>query len=83
MSDDYSKQLVSLISDSLPDMLWVKDLEGKYIFANKALCNGLLMAESPSEAIGKDDVFLPYAKEKNMQINHNGILLVSCVSIQM
>ena len=38
-------------------MLWVKDLDGKYIYANKAICDGLLMAKDIDEPIGKGDVF--------------------------
>jgi len=38
-------------------MMWVKDLNCKYLYANKALCENLLMAKSLEEAIGKDDIF--------------------------
>lgn len=47
---------LKLISKHLPDMLWTKDLEGKYLFANESICNNLLMA-TPEEVIGKNDVF--------------------------
>ena len=63
MPFDFSKihecdsALLTLLTDNLPDMLWVKDLEGKYLYANKALCEGLLMAKDTEEPIGKDDVF--------------------------
>lgn len=49
--------LLKLLTNNLPDMLWIKDLEGKYIYANKAICDGLLMAKDIEEPIGKDDVF--------------------------
>lgn len=51
------KKLLHLLTENLPDMLWIKDIEGKYIYANKAICNGLLMAKDIKEPIGKDDVF--------------------------
>ena len=35
--DDFLK----LISKHLPDMLWAKDLEGRYLYANDAICNNL------------------------------------------
>ncbi len=50
--DDFLK----LISKHLPDMLWAKDLDGRYLYANDAICNNLLMA-TPKEVIGKNDVF--------------------------
>lgn len=49
--------LLKLLTLNLPDMLWIKDLEGKYIYANKAICDGLLMAKNIEEPIGKNDVF--------------------------
>ena len=49
--------LLKLLTLNLPDMLWIKDLDGKYIYANKAICDGLLMAKDIEEPIGKDDVF--------------------------
>jgi len=51
-----SKSFLHLISEHLPDMLWAKDTTGRYIFANKAICDNLLMC-SPEEALGKTDVF--------------------------
>ena len=56
-SSTYHKDLLNLLSSTLPDMLWVKDLEGKYIFVNQAICDGLLMANDINEPIGKDDTF--------------------------
>lgn len=49
--------LVRLMADTMPDMLWAKDLERKYIFANKAICEKLLGAESIDEPLGKTDMF--------------------------
>jgi len=49
--------LLRNIADNAPDMLWSKDMEGRYLFANKAICNNLLMANDTSEPIGKTDVF--------------------------
>ncbi len=52
-----NSDLLNLLTEHLPDMLWVKDLDGKYLYANKAICDGLLMAKSTEEPIGKGDVF--------------------------
>ncbi len=54
---EYDATLLSLLTQNLPDMLWIKDLDGIYIYANKAICDGLLMAKDINEPIGKDDVF--------------------------
>lgn len=50
-------RLYRLLSDNIPDLVWAKDLEGKYIFANKAICEKLLIAENIKEAPGKTDMF--------------------------
>lgn len=49
--------LLKLLTEYLPDMLWIKDIKGRYIYANKALCDNLLMATDINEPIGKDDIF--------------------------
>ncbi len=53
----HATQLLKLLTENLPDMLWIKDMEGKYLYANKAICEGLLMAKDTQEPIGKNDVF--------------------------
>ena len=54
---DHNSGLLTLLTEHLPDMLWVKDLEGNYLYANKAICDGLLMAKDTQEPLGKGDVF--------------------------
>ncbi|RPI62446.1 MAG: PAS domain S-box protein, partial [Ignavibacteriales bacterium] len=49
--------LLRLMSDTMPDMLWAKDLDKKYLFANKAICENLLMAKNTEEPIGKTDLY--------------------------
>jgi signal transduction histidine kinase/CheY-like chemotaxis protein len=59
-SESNYKQLYSmlrLICDNEPDMIWAKDIEGRYIFANKAMCNKLLDALDTDEPVGKTDKF--------------------------
>ncbi|MEA1920704.1 MAG: EAL domain-containing protein, partial [Campylobacterota bacterium] len=54
---EHNSELLNLLTLHLPDMLWVKDLNGVYLYANKAICDGLLMAKDTQEPIGKGDVF--------------------------
>ena len=46
-----------LMADNMPDMLWAKDLDKKFIFANKAVCENLVQATDIDEPIGKTDLF--------------------------
>lgn len=57
MKKEHNSELLELLTANLPDMLWVKDLEGKYLYVNQAICDGLLMAKNIEEPIGKGDVF--------------------------
>lgn len=49
--------LLRLMADNMPDMLWAKNLQKEYIFANKALCQKLLNAKDTTEPLGKTDIF--------------------------
>jgi PAS domain S-box-containing protein/putative nucleotidyltransferase with HDIG domain len=46
-----------LLADNMQDMLWAKDLQGRYLFANRALCERILNASDTSEPIGKTDMY--------------------------
>lgn len=54
---EFQKSLLDQIGDSLPDMVWFKDLEGKYIYANSSIKGGLLFDNNP---VGKTDLELAY-----------------------
>jgi PAS domain S-box-containing protein len=45
--------LFRLMSDTMPDMMWAKDLEGKFTFVNKSFCDNLLIANDTLEPLGK------------------------------
>jgi PAS domain S-box-containing protein len=45
------------ISDNMTGMLWAKDMEKRFIFANKSVCENLLMAKDTEEPVGKGDMF--------------------------
>ena len=49
--------MLRLLCDNVPDMIWAKDLNNRFIFANKAICDELLTATGTHEPIGKDDMF--------------------------
>ncbi len=49
--------MMHLMCDNMPDMIWAKDLEKRYIFANKAICSDLLNAADTDEPTGKLDMF--------------------------
>lgn len=45
------------IADHSSDLIWAKNKEKQYIFANKKICEKLLIAKDTSEPIGKTDIF--------------------------
>ncbi len=49
--------LLRSLCDNVPDMIWAKDLEKRYLFANAAICRDLLNAADTEEPIGKTDLF--------------------------
>jgi PAS domain S-box-containing protein len=49
--------LLQMMCDNVPDMIWAKDVDKKYLFANKAICEQLLNARDTEEPLGKDDLF--------------------------
>ncbi|RLB95977.1 MAG: hypothetical protein DRH50_02585 [Deltaproteobacteria bacterium] len=48
--------MVRLMCDNLPDLIWTKGLEGKFVFGNKAFCEKMLNAKDTDELIGKTDM---------------------------
>ena len=57
-------RMMRLLCDNVPDMIWAKDLERRYTFANKALCRNLLNAVDVKEPIGKTDLFFAERERK-------------------
>lgn len=47
--------ILQQIMDVVPDLVWFKDLEGRYVYANQAIKNKLLLCEDPN---GKTDAEL-------------------------
>lgn len=50
-------QMLRLMCDNVPDMIWAKNLDNEYIFVNKAMGTGLLNASDTTEPVGKTDLF--------------------------
>jgi PAS domain S-box-containing protein len=49
--------LLRLMADTMPDMLWAKNIKQEYIFTNLAFCKKLLNAVDTEEPLGKTDLF--------------------------
>ncbi len=59
-SEARSRELATLLrmmADNVPDMIWAKDLQKRYLFANKAMCRDLLNAVDTDEPHGRTDMF--------------------------
>ena len=61
--------MLRLMCDNLPELIWAKDLEGKYIFVNKSCCENLLNAKNTDEPIGKTDLYFA-EREKNSHLEN-------------
>jgi PAS domain S-box-containing protein len=64
---DALSTLVRRIADNAPDMIWAKDMDNRYLFANRALCDRLLMCQSPEAAVGKNDLYFAELERANGQ----------------
>ena len=66
----YLYNLLHLMCDNVPDLIWAKDLNKHYIFANKAHWYGLLGATDSNEPLGKNDLFFA-ERERNRHPNNS------------
>lgn len=55
---EFYKGFIGAVAETLPDMMWCKGIDGKYLYANKAIKEGLIFSDDP---IGKGDVELALA----------------------
>jgi PAS domain S-box-containing protein len=60
----YLQDLYRKMADIIPDMMWAKDCEGKYLFTNNSVCKNLLGAADTQEPVGKNDLFFS-ARSRN------------------
>jgi PAS domain S-box-containing protein len=47
--------MLRLMCDNVPDMIWAKDVDNRFLFANKAMCETLLGVEDTSLPLGKSE----------------------------
>ena len=65
----FYKGFAQILIEESPDMVWLKDLDGKYIIANTAIKEGLLLTDYP---YNRDDIDISakakekYGKEKHI-----------------
>jgi len=64
------KTLLKLISKNAPDMLWVKDLKKRYLYANYTTCKNLLIA-NPDEIMGKTGIFFANREKRKHKDDKN------------
>lgn len=57
-------QLLHSLCDNVPDMIWAKDLDGHYLFANRAVAEQLLCAESTDEPLGRTDLYFAHRERE-------------------
>ncbi len=60
-----------LMADNMPDLMWAKDTDNKYIFTNKAICETLLHAQDTDEPIGKTDFFFAERERRKYPLKHD------------
>ena len=39
-----------MMIDNVPDLIWAKDMEDRYLFVNRAICRSVLMCDTVAEA---------------------------------
>jgi PAS domain S-box-containing protein len=49
--------LLRMMCDNVPDMIWAKGLDGRYLFTNRAMVEQLLQARDTAEPVGRTDLF--------------------------
>jgi PAS domain S-box-containing protein len=63
--------------DTAPDLIWAKDINDHYIFANQAICDRLLKCRNMEEAVGKTDL---YFAERERAAGHRHTFGEICVN---
>ncbi len=62
-------KLLRMMADNIPDLVWAKDMQDRYMFVNQAMCDRLLMCGHPEKAIGKTDLYFA-RKERQAGFRH-------------
>ncbi len=58
-------RLNHMVTNNVPDLIWAKDLDGRFILANQAICDKLLKCATPVEAIGNKDAYFASIERMN------------------
>ena len=58
-------QMLRSLCDNVPDLIWAKDLDNRYLFTNQAMCSQLLQAKHTDEPVGKDYVYFARRERDN------------------
>ena len=62
-------EMLRLMTDNVPDLIWAKDMEDRYLFANQAMCDKLIKCRLPDAAIGRTDIFFA-RRERDAGYSH-------------
>lgn len=65
---DFYKGFLTTVAETLPDMMWCKDVDGKYLYANRAIKDGLLFSDNP---LGRDDIDLSTRARERFGIDNH------------
>ncbi len=49
-------RMIRLMCDTVPDLIWAKDMDRRFLFANAATCEKLLLARDTDEPVGETDM---------------------------
>ena len=68
---EYKKlySMVRLMCDNVPDLIWAKDLNGRFMFVNRAMCERLLQTTDSNEPINKTDLYFAERERKRNPAN--------------
>ncbi len=58
-------KMLRLLADNIPDPIWAKDMDNRYLFANQAMCDKLLKCRQPDDTLGKSD--LDFARRQRQE----------------
>jgi len=61
-------KMLRLMTDNVPDLIWAKDLQDRYIFTNQAVCDKLIKCHQPDDALGRTDTSFA---EQEREAGHN------------
>jgi PAS domain S-box-containing protein len=58
-------RLMKFVSANVTDLIWVKDMDDRFLFVNKAMCDKLLRCNHPDDVVGKRYMFLSDQERKD------------------